>query len=360
MSDALEGKGYVGIVNGAAGLALLSRPDLAAYVSIAERLGSLQAQLMSGKLSRLSISLQGPLVSDLGIAAALRTAVLKGLLTVTQGEAGGVNYVNTPLLARELGIDVQERVSTKPSAYTNLITVTLETGSGETRSIAASVFDGTDGRVVSFDGFKVDINPRGEMLFFNNSDKPGVLHRITTVLAKAGVNIAHFGLGRHAAGGDALGVLTVDSPVPDDAVRAIRELPNVLNVRTASLPVSTTDVEATVAPLHTAVHDEMQAAGKVVGAPLRPAVRPSSPNFGSGPTKKRPGWSLAALSDAALGRSHRSKLGKGKLSRAIDMTRDVLGVPKGAWTGCRRGRASEPEAVFTSARVVASIHPLQS
>ena len=58
-----------------------------------------------------------------------------------------------------------------------------------------------------------------------------------------------------------------------------------------------------------------------------PAVRPTVPHFSSGPCAKRPGWSLQALHGAFLGRSHRSKLGKAKLKRAIDLTRDVLQVP---------------------------------
>jgi phosphoserine aminotransferase len=58
-----------------------------------------------------------------------------------------------------------------------------------------------------------------------------------------------------------------------------------------------------------------------------PAVRPLVPHFSSGPCAKRPGWSLSALTDAALGRSHRSKLGKAKLKRAINLTRDVLVIP---------------------------------
>ncbi len=49
----------------------------------------------------------------------------------------------------------------------------------------------------------------------------------------------------------------------------------------------------------------------------KPAVKPASPNFGSGPCKKRPGWSVAALQDGALGRSHRSALGKAKLAECI-------------------------------------------
>jgi phosphoserine aminotransferase len=60
-----------------------------------------------------------------------------------------------------------------------------------------------------------------------------------------------------------------------------------------------------------------------------PGVRPQVPHFSSGPCAKRPGWSLQGLTDAALGRSHRAKLGKAKLKRAIDLTREVLEVPAG-------------------------------
>ncbi len=58
-----------------------------------------------------------------------------------------------------------------------------------------------------------------------------------------------------------------------------------------------------------------------------PNTRPRAPFFSSGPCAKRPGWTPSALSDAALGRSHRAKIGKAKLKRAIDLTREVLQVP---------------------------------
>ena len=58
-----------------------------------------------------------------------------------------------------------------------------------------------------------------------------------------------------------------------------------------------------------------------------PAVRPANPNFSSGPCAKRPGWSLDALADASLGRSHRARIGKDKLALAIELTREVLQVP---------------------------------
>ena len=58
-----------------------------------------------------------------------------------------------------------------------------------------------------------------------------------------------------------------------------------------------------------------------------PGSRPANPCFSSGPCAKRPGWSLDALKDAPLARSHRAKVGKAKLKKAIDLTREVLGVP---------------------------------
>ncbi|MGA8293237.1 MAG: phosphoserine transaminase [Rhodoplanes sp.] len=68
-------------------------------------------------------------------------------------------------------------------------------------------------------------------------------------------------------------------------------------------------------------------------ANAKPATRPHVPHFSSGPCPKRPGWSLGALGEAALGRSHRAKLGKAKLKRAIDLTREVLELPAGYRVG---------------------------
>jgi phosphoserine aminotransferase len=61
--------------------------------------------------------------------------------------------------------------------------------------------------------------------------------------------------------------------------------------------------------------------------PAKPAMRPARPEFSSGPCAKRPGWNLANLQGAVVGRSHRSKIGKSRLKEAIDRTRELLGVP---------------------------------
>lgn len=61
--------------------------------------------------------------------------------------------------------------------------------------------------------------------------------------------------------------------------------------------------------------------------PMKPSVKPQNPCFSSGPCAKRPGWSLDALKDAVLGRSHRGKLGKNKLAEVIDRSKKILGMP---------------------------------
>src|SRR6266478_4561236 len=69
----------------------------------------------------------------------------------------------------------------------------------------------------------------------------------------------------------------------------------------------------------------------------KPASRPNVPHFSSGPCAKRPGWNAQNLKDAALGRSHRAKIGKAKLKLAIELTRGVLEVPAGYRIGITSG-----------------------
>ena len=65
----------------------------------------------------------------------------------------------------------------------------------------------------------------------------------------------------------------------------------------------------------------------------QPHTKPVNPNFSSGPCSKFTGWSLDLLKDAPLGRSHRAKIGKDKLKKAIDDTKDILGLPEGYRVG---------------------------
>lgn len=81
--------------------------------------------------------------------------------------------------------------------------------------------------------------------------------------------------------------------------------------------------------LGTSLPNEGRLSGRVAFMELiRPNQRPLRPHFSSGPCVKRPGWVLEALNDAVLGRSHRSKAGKSKLKKAIELTREVLRIPE--------------------------------
>ena len=75
----------------------------------------------------------------------------------------------------------------------------------------------------------------------------------------------------------------------------------------------------------------------------KPASRPNVPHFSSGPCAKRPGWAPQNLKDAALGRSHRAKIGKAKLKLAIELTREVLEIPSGYRLGIVPGGLTPEE-----------------
>ncbi len=326
--DALTRNKYTGVVN-ASRMDYVGRADLAPLLDLAERVGALQAQLMSGSgrpIRTVTVHLQGREFANAAISPVLKNAVLKGLLGEIKAE-GSVNFVNTPMLAQEAGLNVETSLdSHKAGNFGNLIKVRvgLEGDSAaEGRTITAAL-TGNQPRLVQLDGFDVDIKPAGNMLFFRNSDRPGVLRDITAVLGRAGVNIANFNLGRDGVGGNAVGVLTLDAAVPALTLEELKEIPNLQSVATASLTVPATNRIDLPEDLHAGV--------RATAAP-RPAVKPSNPQFGSGPTTKRPGWSVDALAGAALGRSHRSAVGKNKLKYAVDFTADLMQLPEGYRVG---------------------------
>lgn len=334
IADALDGTKYVGVVN-ASNLEYSSRPDLLPFLSLAERLGSLQAQLVqpSAKVTGITVKLNGSRFHDASVVDVVQAAAVRGFLQALLPDES-VNVVNTGMLAESLGLTVKTVTHTSSDAnYSNLITVELTTDSeevgpatdadesGSPSVLSGTVFNEREGRLVRVGGYSCDVVPAGNVLLFNNKDKPGVLRSIMGVLGEAGVNIANFGLGRHQVGGEALGIIITDEAVPDAAMDRIRKVDAVRNVRAASVPEG----------LPTPGSKDSGGADPSMGVPAaaarRPAHRPTSAQFGSGPTKKRPGWSLSGLVDAALGRSHRSALGKAKLQRAIEETKEILEVP---------------------------------
>ncbi|KAA0152752.1 hypothetical protein FNF29_03641 [Cafeteria roenbergensis] len=342
IADALDGTKFVGVVN-ASNLEYASRPDLAAYLSLAERLGSLQAQLVgtAASVRGLTVRLHGSRFQDPSVADVIQSAAVRGFLQAALPDEA-VNVVNTHMLAEQLGLKVRTEVHpTSDANYSNLVSVELDTDEGSagpaidngTSVVAGTVFNERDGRLVRVGGYSCDVMPAGNVLLFNNRDKPGVLRSIMRELGNAGINIANFGLGRHEAGGEALGIIITDEPVTEEAVEAIRRVDSVKNVRCVRVDEGVVaTAAATAAAVGKSTAKDMAMAVPATAA-RRPSERPASAQFGSGPTKKRPGWTLSTLVDAPTGRSHRSALGKAKLLRAIEETKELLELPEGYRVG---------------------------
>ena len=145
----------------------------------------------------------------------------------------GVNMVNAPVLARERGMDVAETAHDRPSEYQTLVRVTVET-EGRSRSVAGTLFAGTRPRLVEIKNIPVEAEFGRHMLYVTNQDKPGFIGRFGDTLAGAGLNIATFHLGRASAGGDAICLVSLDEPMPEDVLAVVRTLPLVVQATSLS------------------------------------------------------------------------------------------------------------------------------
>ena len=101
--------------------------------------------------------------------------------------------------------------------------------------MAGTLSGKNDPRICSIDGMRVDAKPEGWMLVCMNEDKPLIIGRVGTIIGEAGINIANLMLGRDEQGGRALTVLNLDSPVPDDVLEKIRQVPHVTQARLVAL-----------------------------------------------------------------------------------------------------------------------------
>lgn len=220
MADYLVNGGVTNALN-VPSLTAEEAPRVKPYMALAEKLGSLVGQLTHGDIPRVSVHSEGattevnqkPIVS----------AVLAGFLR-TQTDT--VNMVNAPFLAKERGIEVREVKTEKEGDYHTLIRVSVKTDSGE-RSVAGTLFNNREPRLVELFGIKVEADLAGHMLYVVNADAPGFIGRIGTALGDAGVNIGTFHLGRRDAGGEAVLLLSVDEAVTPELVANVRALPGV-------------------------------------------------------------------------------------------------------------------------------------
>jgi D-3-phosphoglycerate dehydrogenase len=200
-------------------------PRLKPYMELVQKLGAFAGQLtmaQDGVIRRIVIEYEG--------AAAtlnhkpLTSAALAGLLSPV---LAGVNMVNAPVAAREHGIDVAETVHDRASEYQTLVRMSVITDKG-TRAVAGTLFAGSKPRIVEIKGIPVEADFGRHMLYVTNQDKPGFIGKFGETLARHGINIATFHLGRAAAGGDAICLVSVDENVSETVLTELRGLPLVV------------------------------------------------------------------------------------------------------------------------------------
>lgn len=229
IADALHGRGYSGLVNGQV-LQLSINEDLKPYLALAEKLGSLAAQLTSGKIKHLTIATSGELVTS--SLELMKAGVLKGILSHVSPDP--VNIINAQLLASEMGLVVSEQRDSAKENFANLLGVRCQTERGK-KELAGTVFGSSAIRLVSLDGFRFEVKPEGFLLIYNNIDKPGMLAMVGLILARHGVNIAGVSLGRFAIGENALTVMNIDSNIPEAGMAELIGQEGVSNLKLVKL-----------------------------------------------------------------------------------------------------------------------------
>jgi len=200
------------------------------YLSLAEKIGNLEAQLAEGHPIQVEIVYRGEL-ADFEVAPLTR-AFTKGLLSFVVPEV--INRVNALVLARERGIRIVETRTLGTEDFTNLISARLLTDKGEKR-IDGTVFEGKVPHIVRIDEYPLDFVPRGNFLICANVDKPGVVGKIGSILGNYRINISGLRMGRKVPGGKNVSVYSLDSPPSPEAIRDLLKIKEVLQVRVVCL-----------------------------------------------------------------------------------------------------------------------------
>ena len=196
------------------------------YITLAEKIGLFTSQIFEGGITEVILEYKGE-------AAELNTspvtiAALKGLLTPILQET--VNFVNAPIIAKERGIELKETKSTDAGDYQSMIVMKIKSPQKKL-TVSGTLFSKGDPRIIKIDDFTVEIAPEGNMLFMHNNDKPGVIGNIGTLLGKNNINIAKMYFGRETAGGMAISIVNIDSPVSENILKELKNLPNILEVK---------------------------------------------------------------------------------------------------------------------------------
>lgn len=186
------------------------------HLRFGEKLGRFLSQVAPRRVDELKINYSGK-VNEVDTGPITR-AVLKGFLQ----SAGGadINEVNVPAFAESLGLKVTETRLSAAGDYTDLVELSAD-AEGKQVSVGGAFFGATP-RIVSVNSRPVEARPHGVILVLENTDRPGIVGRIGTLLGEHNVNIATMSLSRNQAGGTALTVLNLDNAPDDKLLQEIR------------------------------------------------------------------------------------------------------------------------------------------
>jgi D-3-phosphoglycerate dehydrogenase len=181
-------------------------------IGLVDKLGQIFASLAHSPLTSLDVEVHGEL-KDYDVSV-LKLAALKGLFTNIVSET--VSYVNAPLLAEQRGVEVRLLVDGDSPEYRNVITLRGALSDGSQLSVSGTL-TGTKQieKLVGINDYAVELPIEQHHIVMLYTDRPGIVAVYGQKFGEAGINIAGMQIARRAAGGQALSVLTVDSPVPD-------------------------------------------------------------------------------------------------------------------------------------------------
>ncbi len=205
-------------------------PVLSPYIALAEKMGAFIAQIYEGGITEATLEFRGE-AQELNTKP-VTIAAIKGLLEPIIPET--VNFVNAPIIAKERGIEVKETTSPDAGDYHSMLTLRVR-ADGRTHYVEGTLYGKKEPRLVRVDEFPVEIIPEGIMLYIHNHDRPGVIGNIGSTLGMNNINIARMHFGREAPGGMAISVVSVDQEVPEEVLKELRSLPNIVDVKVVRL-----------------------------------------------------------------------------------------------------------------------------
>jgi D-3-phosphoglycerate dehydrogenase len=199
------------------------------HLRFGEKLGRFLSQLAPKRVETLNVNYSGK-VNEVDTTAITRS-ILKGFLQT----AGGIeiNEVNAPSFAEALGLKVSESRLSAPGDYTDMLELSAA-GEGKTVSVGGAFFGATP-RIVSINSRPVEARPHGVVLVLENTDRPGMVGRVGTLLGGHGVNIATMSLSRNQAGGTALTILNLDTAPSEELLKEIRASEDILSAQVIRL-----------------------------------------------------------------------------------------------------------------------------